>query len=338
MPKRVRRGGLFRQIVDAVPNAMVMVNTAGRVEMVNAQAERLFGYARNEIRGQSIEILVPERFRGGHPGQRGAWFATARTGPMAPGRDVYALRKDGHEFPVEIGLNPIATDDGPMVLVAIMDISDRKREDERLRAALREKDVLLGEIHHRFKSNLQIVYSLLHLQSARTTDPAARKLLSDSQSRVHSMALIHKTLNGSSDFTAVDFARFIGTLLPYLIDTHGIDTDRIAIRLDVEPIHLPVDIAIPCGLVLNELISNAFRHAFRDRDHGEVHVALTRQPGNEILLMVSDDGGGLPDDLDVTTTGTLGLHLVGILGMQIDGTLSIERSGPTRLSVRFPIK
>jgi PAS domain S-box-containing protein len=337
MPDRIHLDGIFRQIVEAAPNAMIMVNMAGRVEMVNTQAEQIFGYTRNEIRGQSIEMLVPERYRGRLPGPRVTLFAGSRSGPMAAGRELHAVRKDGSEFPVEVGLNPIETDDGPMFLAAIVDISHRKLEEERIRAALKEKDILLGEIHHRVKNNLQIVYSLLNLQSARITDPAALELLRDTQNRVHSMALIHQTLYGSKNFAMVDFAMFLGTLLPALIQSYSIDADRIAIHVDVEPVRLPIDIAVPCGLVVNELIANAFRHAFRDRDHGEIRVALTRLLGNEALLSVSDDGIGLPEDLDIPKTESLGLQLVELLAVQMDGTLSIRRSNPTRFSLRFQI-
>ena len=123
----------FRQVVESAPNAMVMINGAACIEMVNAQAERVFGYRRAELLGQSIEMLVPERFRGNHPDLRGAFFADPRSRPMGAGRDLYGLRKDGSEFPVEIGLNPIETDEGTMVLSAIVDISARKRLEERFR-------------------------------------------------------------------------------------------------------------------------------------------------------------------------------------------------------------
>jgi PAS domain S-box-containing protein len=329
--------GLFRQIVEAAPNAMVMFNMAGRVEMVNAQAENVFGYARNEIRGQSIEILVPERFRGNLPGLAVSLFVSPHSEPAAAVRDLYAVRRDGTEFPVEIGLNPIETSDGPMVLAAIVDITHRKAEEERIRAALKEKDILLGEIHHRVKNNLQIVYSLLNLQSARIADPAAQDLLRDSQNRIHSMAVIHQTLYGSKDFARVDFALFIGTLLPALIRSYCVDADRISVRVDVEAIRLPIDVAVPCGLVVNELITNAFRHAFRDRDRGEIRIALTRESANEAVLSVSDNGVGLPDHVDTAKTDTLGLQLVGLLAGQMDGVVSIHRSDPTRISLRFPI-
>jgi PAS domain S-box-containing protein len=189
----------FRQVVEAAPNAMVMVNVAGRIEMVNAQAERVFGYSRDELLGQPVEMLVPDRFRVGHPALRHVFFTHPVARPMGAGRDLYARRKDGSEFAVEIGLNPIETEDGAMVLSAIVDISDRKQKEERIQAALREKDVLLREIHHRVKNNLQIVYSLLDLQSARISDQSVLDILRDSQNRIRSMALIHQTLYQSKN-------------------------------------------------------------------------------------------------------------------------------------------
>jgi two-component system, sensor histidine kinase PdtaS len=337
MADRIHLEGLFRQIVEAAPNAMVMVNTGGQIEMVNARVEHVFGYQRNEMLGHSIEMLLPERFRGNHVGLRVAFAGSPRSGPMGAGRDLYARRKNGSEFQVEIGLNPIDTDDGPMVLSAIVDISHRKEEKERIQSALKEKDILLGEIHHRVKNNLQIIYSLLNLQSARITDPAALDMLRDSQNRVRSMALIHQTLYGSRDFARVDFALFIDTLLPVLADSYGIDPRRVSVRVDVEPVRLPINSAVPCGLVVNELIANAFKHAFPGQRSGEIRVALTRQPGDEALLTVSDNGIGLPEHLDADETGTLGLQLVNLLASQLNGAIAITRSNPTRFALRFPI-
>ena len=337
MPNRVHVESLFRQIVEAAPNAMVMVNLAGRIEMVNAQAEQVFGYARADILGQPIEMLVPDRFRASHLRHREAFFTQLGSRPMTPGRELYACRGDGTEFPVEIRLNPIDTDDGPMVLSAIVDISHRKEEAERVQAALREKDILLGEIHHRVKNNLQIVCSLLELQWARVTDPVALEMLRDSQNRVRSMALIHQTLYGSKDFARVDFATFIDTLLPVITDSYGERSRGIAIRVDVEPVRLPINIAMPCGLIVNELLTNAFKHAFANRGHGELRIALTRQLGDEALLSVSDNGVGLPEDANDARAGTLGLQLVRVLTKQLNGTLTINPAGPTLFSIRFPI-
>src|SRR6185369_6749289 len=131
----------FRLVVEAAPSAMVMVDRTGAISLVNAQAERMFGYSRDELLGQSVETLVPARYRGHHPGLREAFHSDPRARPMGAGRELYGLRKDGSEFPVEIGLNPIETDEGVMVLSAIVDITERKKAD----AALKDSEVRLQE-------------------------------------------------------------------------------------------------------------------------------------------------------------------------------------------------
>ena len=224
----------FRRVVEFAPNAMVMINADGRIEMVNAQAEALFGYDRTELLTQPIELLVPQRFRGHHPGLRKSFFSDPRSRPMGEGRDLFGLRKDGTEFPVEIGLNPIETEDGPMVLSAIVDISERKQREREIQSALKEKDILLGEIHHRVKNNLHVVHSLLDLQSTRISDPTVQAMLLDSQNRIRSMALIHQTLYQSKDFSGVDIGTVLEALIPTLVASYGADPSRIALSVSEE--------------------------------------------------------------------------------------------------------
>jgi PAS domain S-box-containing protein len=328
----------FRLVVEATPNALVMVNRAGLIEMVNAQAEHMFGYSRTELLGQPVEMLLPEPLRANHPRLRGSFYADASSRPMGAGRDLNAVRKDGVEFPVEIGLNPIETDEGTMVLAGVVDISDRKREEERLRAALKEKEILLGEIHHRVKNNLQIVHSLLDLQSASISDPAAVEMLRDGQNRIRSMALIHQLLYFSKDFARVDFATFLDNLIPTLVSSYAIESDRFTISINAADGQLPLNAAVPCGLIANELISNAFKHAFPGERRGEITIELNRDGTDHAVLMVSDDGIGIPDDLVLESTSTFGLQLVMLLADQLGGELEIHRSAPTRFLLRFPMQ
>jgi two-component system, sensor histidine kinase PdtaS len=327
----------FRRVVEATPNAMVMIDRAGRIEMVNAQTERVFGYARAELLGQPMEMLVPERLRGRHPGLRTTFYDDPLTRPMGAGRDLYGLRKDGSEFAVEIGLNPIETDEGTMVLSAIVDISTRKREEARVLAALKEKDILLGEIHHRVKNNLQIVDSLLGLQSGTVDDTGLQDILRESQNRIKSMALIHQILYQSNDFARIDFSNFLDTLVPALASAYGADPDRIAIAINAIEVRLPVGVAIPCGLLVNELVSNALKHAFPGDRNGEIRIDLGIAADGQILLSVEDDGVGIPDDLDLDQTATLGLQLVMLLTDQIGGEIAIRRSNPTRFALQLPL-
>ncbi|HEX4181251.1 MAG TPA: histidine kinase dimerization/phosphoacceptor domain -containing protein [Caulobacteraceae bacterium] len=327
----------FRRVVEAAPNAMVMIGDGGQIEMVNAQAELVFGYPRSEMLGQPVEMLVPMRFRKHHPGLRRLFFEDPKSRPMGAGRDLYGLRKDGSEFPVEIGLNPIETEDGAMVLSAIVDISDRKSKERRIEAALKEKEVLLGEVHHRVKNNLQIIHSLLYLQAAKINDATLSSLLKESQNRIKSMALIHQTLYESKDFARVEFGLFLDTLVPTLVSSYAIDAGQAALSIDAAGVSLPISAAIPCGLIVNELISNALKHAFPEGRAGVITVNLRNESLREIILTVSDDGVGFPEAFDIQQSTTLGLQLVRLLADQLGAELTVSRSAPTRFQVRFTV-
>jgi PAS domain S-box-containing protein len=327
----------FRSVVEAAPNAMVMIRDTGQIEMVNAQAERVFGYPREELLGQPVEMLVPERFRQHHPALRGSFFGEPNSRPMGAGRDLYGLRKDGSEFPVEIGLNPIETEEGAMVLSAIVDISDRKSREGRIEAALKEKEILLGEVHHRVKNNLQIVHSLLYLQGSKVNDESLLQLLKESQNRIKSMSLIHQTLYESKDFARVDFGLFLDTLVPTLVGSYSIDPGRIKLSVNAADVSIPISAAIPCGLIVNELISNALKHAFPDGQAGGIEVKLANEAPHMVVLSVSDDGIGISSDFNPERPTTLGLQLVWLLGDQLGAEIVLNRSNPTRFQLRFAI-
>ncbi|MFZ6751010.1 PAS domain S-box protein [Undibacterium sp. Ren11W] len=335
--ERKRLEERFRRVVESAPNAMVMINASGRIEMVNTQAERLFDYSRAEMLGQMVEILVPDRFRHAHPEKRQMFFGEPQSRPMGAGRDLFGRRKNGSEFPVEIGLNPIETDEGIMVLSSIVDISDRKQKEGRIQEALKEKDLLLGEIHHRVKNNLQVVHSLLSLQSSLINDVAVKGMLMDSQNRIQSMALIHQTLYQSNNFARVDFGDFLEALLPTLLNSYAIDNQKIALKIDAGSVYLPINSAIPCGLLINELITNSLKHAFLEHRKGQISVTLSPTEHNQILLIVSDNGAGIPDDLDIENIETLGLRLVTLLSQQLNGILTIQRRDPTTFTLEFPL-
>ena len=326
----------FRRVVESAPNAMVMVNGDGLIEMVNIQTERVFGYTREEMLGQSIEMLLPERLRVQHPHLRQAFFTAPQSRPMGVGRDLFARRKDGSEFPVEIGLNPIETDEGPMVLSAIVDISDRKQKERHIHAALQEKELLLGEIHHRVKNNLQVVDSLLDMQLLRVNDVSVQEILRDSQNRIRSMALIHQTLYQSHDFARVDFAGIVDSLVPALVSSYGVNASRVSVEITADAVHLPINLAIPCGLIINELVTNALKHAFPDGREGVITLQLHPRANHNVELVVSDNGIGIPEHLDIEQSETLGLQLVQLLTSQVNGALAVTRY-PTQFTLTFAV-
>ncbi|MGE0668793.1 MAG: sensor histidine kinase [Sphingomonadales bacterium] len=188
------------------------------------------------------------------------------------------------------------------------------------------------------KNNLQVIDSLLGLQSARISDPSVQEILREGQNRVRSMALIHQTLYQSHDFAEVDFAHFLEALIRTLASSYGVDADRIALTVDAETVTLPIDAAIPCGLAVNELVSNALKHAFPDQTQGQITIILRmEQEGAVVAVTVADNGIGLPEGLDIATTPTLGLQLVSLLADQLSGSFSMRRGPPTEFLMTFPV-
>lgn len=206
-----------------------------------------------------------------------------------------------------------------------------------LERRVREKDLLLSEIHHRVKNSLQVVSSLLSLEAARIADPAISEMLQATQNRIRSMALIHQTLYQSKDFARVDFYAFLQSFVPTLIQSYSIHPDKISVEFRVAEARLPIDAAIPCGLIVNELISNALKHAFPCECRGTISVEFEHGEDNSGTLLVYDDGIGLPENFSLDGTNTLGVQLVYMLAGQLRGTMSFERAPRTCFIVRFPL-
>jgi PAS domain S-box-containing protein len=327
----------LRQVIESAPSAIVMVNAGGEIVLVNGQTEKVFGYRREELIGQRIELLVPERLRAHHPEYRNGFLRQPQARPMGEGRDLFARRRDGSEFPVEIGLNPIETEEGAMVLSTIVDISARKQAEEAIKSSLREKEVMLKEIHHRVKNNLQIISSLLDLQSGTINDPRVLQSFQESQHRIRSMALIHEKLYQSPDLAEVDFADYVRSLIAYLLRAYRISEATVSLKLDAEPVRLRIDTAIPCGLILNELVSNSLKHAFPDGRRGAITVAVRAEPEGRASLRVSDNGVGLPQGDDWWAGPSLGLRLVRTLTQQLRGTMTVETVAGATFNLSFPL-
>ena len=329
----------FRRVVEWAPSAMVMVDAEGRVVLVNAETERVFGYRRADLVGQSVDVLVPQRFAAHHRGYRVGFFADPTPRPMGSGRDLFARHADGSEFPVEIGLNPIETDAGLMVLASIVDITERKRAQQRLERALEEKTVLLNELHHRVKNNLQMISSLLSLQAANMDDPRMRDVLHECQNRVKAMGLTHQLLYEHKDFSRVDLGEYLGRLAQLLLSAYRARGSRVTLNLRLSPdkYFVGLERAIPCGLAVNELVTNSFKHAFPDNRSGAIDLALSTGADNQVELSIGDDGVGLPSDFAIDAVKSLGLRLVPLLVEQLNGTLTVS-GGPRgcRFSLRFP--
>ena len=468
----------FRSTIEAASTGMVMVDRGGKIVLVNAQVERLFGYSREELIGQPVEILVPAKSRERHPGYRDTFFNEPRTRPMGAGRELFGIRKDGSELPVEIGLNPMRTADGDFVLGSIVDITARKKAEatlresaERFRAlvevsaqivwttgangeviedspswrgftgqtcqqwrgdgrleafhpndrarvakvwknaiatkspidteyrirhvsgewrwtaaravpmldvagsvrgwigmnaditerklaeyerdrllkelqslntqlearvsgrtadlskALREREVLIQEIHHRVKNNLQVISSIINMQVRKLDVGANRDALEECQTRVQAIALIHEKLYQSKDYSRVPFSEYARSLATNVFRASGGSFASVTLELAIEDLALAVDRAIPCGLVLNELITNALKHGFRDGREGTIRVELAKLDTGRLRMAVKDNGIGLPRDLDIRSSDSLGLQLICTLSEQLDAELEVNGGG-----------
>ena len=327
----------FRIAVEAAPNGMIMIDPDGEIILANSQAEELFGYEKEDLIGRSVEDLVPERFRSAHPAFRAEFFDEPKARPMGAGRDLFGLRRDGEEFPVEIGLTPVGTEEGPLVLASLIDITARKRAEERIRTSLEEKEVLLKEIHHRVKNNLQVISSLLRLQERSLEDENTRSLFRESRNRILSMAMIHERLYESDSLASVDLRDYFESLVTMLSRTYSRDDAHVEVQLDVEPLAVDVDTAVPLALVVNELVSNAFKYGFSDGSDGSIRIDLGHAEPGVVRLTIEDDGVGLPEEVDMEDPASLGWRLVKLLSRQLGGEASFEsRSEPTRFSLDFP--
>ena len=221
-------------------------------------------------------------------------------------------------------------------------ISDRKQAEEQLKASLQEKEALLKEVHHRVKNNLQVISSLLDLQAQQIEDAIALEAFRESQNRIRSIALIHEKLYQSNNVARINVADYIHTLTTYLLQTYPLAPDNITLQLNIDDILLDIDTVIPCGLIINELASNALKHGFIENNKGtiwielnSISVASTEEKAHQLTLIVRNDGIKLQEPANFGNPESLGLQLVDVLVKQLEGQIEIEQNPDTEFKIRF---
>lgn len=323
---------MFERLFEYAPDAVLVVDEKGRITKMNVKTSELFEYSKDELIGQTVEMLIPVRFSHDHVQHRDRYLKEPRTRPMGAGIDLYAKRKSGAEFPVDIMLSPVQLEKGQGVLAVIRDITERKLAQAR---ETRRREILMKEIHHRVKNNLQVISSLLFLQSQYVSDPTTLSILRESQNRVKSIAKIHEKLHQSNHVEKIDFTTYVIDLVSDLVHSYGSMQEGINVHTSLENAYMGIDTAVPCGLIINELLSNVMQHAFPDRRDGDIWIELKSLNGNRYQLIVKDNGIGFPENFDWRRSHSLGLQLVFDLTKQLGGTIEIDPIQGTTVRIEF---
>ncbi|HYY15343.1 MAG TPA: histidine kinase dimerization/phosphoacceptor domain -containing protein, partial [Gammaproteobacteria bacterium] len=345
----------YRQMFERNRAVKLLIDPdSGAIVDANPAAVEFYGYRLDELKRLKITDLntLPA-----------AHVAAEMARAMAEQRAYFLFRhrrSSGNVRDVEVHSSPIDIQGRRLLYSIVHDITEQRQAEEalqqakddlerkvaerthelqtinaQLEASLHEKEVLLKEIHHRVKNNLQVICSLLSLQSDELQDPYTRQQFEDSQHRIRSMALVHETLYQTMDLARIDFAHYVRTLTSQLIGAYDTLAGRVTLTTQLDELLLEIDQAIPCGLLLNELVTNCLKHAFPDGRAGEIRIELHADAHARVTLRVSDTGVGLPQAVDFHNPRSLGLQLITTLTEQLEGAITVKRGSGTIIEVTF---
>ena len=333
----------YRLITDNMSDSVWLMDKKFHVTFISSSAERKRGFSQKELLDMPFgKHLTPES-KAVFETKFTEWFPDSDLEqgdlPLSATTELEFRMKDGSTYWAETTLSLIRDAAGkPFGFVGMArDITERKKAEEKVLASLHEKEILLREIHHRVKNNLQIIASLLYLQSTNITDTFTTDILTESRSRVKSMALIHEKLYRSEDLSHIPFGTYLASLVDSLKDAYGINNGSVSIAVTVEPsdLSLNIETGIPCGLIINELISNSLKHAFRDGRSGKISIAMAQTGPLDYTMTIADNGPGFPKEIDYKNTTSLGLQLVNNLVAQLDGNITLDSSQGSAFTMHF---
>ncbi len=331
----------FRSLFENSQDAIFITSKEGRCIDMNPAGLKLFGYGKAEFLSMNVVTIYMNPF------DRTRFMAEIEERGFVKDFEVDYRTKNGIRIHALTSAIVRKNENNEIVGYQgiVRDVTAGRRIAAQLRKSLREKDAMLKEIHHRVKNNLQIISSLLNLQFENIRDAKLKGIFRESNSRIKSMALVHEELYRSRDLAQIDFAQYVGMLTSHLFRSFGVGPGGIKLKIDIEDIPLSIETAVPCGLMVNELVSNALKYAFPGREafdgrpgeqEPEINVSLVRGTADEMVLSVGDNGIGFPPDVDFRRTESLGLQLVSTLTTQLGGTVELDGGRGTRFEIRFP--
>lgn len=322
----------YRAMAELSFDAIFEIKLDGTIANCNQRACDLFGYNRGELIGMSTRKLVPQEYKDLVP--------DLLTDINTTGNDAWErtyCKKDGTRFPTEIHTDIYKLGDNKRLIAYVRDNTDRKEYENKIRKSLKEKETLLAEVHHRVKNNLAVISGMLEMQVMNTDDQQLLEKLQESQSRIQSIAVVHEKLYSSESFSEIKINQYVNDLLGMIVSSL-IDYEKdIRVHKNVDTVTLTVSQAIPCGLLLNELITNCYKHAFEGRKTGVIKISVTQTADDYIVLQVKDDGIGLPEDFEIKKQSSLGMTLINTLVKQLEGTLKVTVEKGSCFTIKFPI-
>jgi PAS domain S-box-containing protein len=323
----------YRILSEASPNAIYIINKDATIAYANNYALRMLGKSISEVKGRCLMDVFP--------GEDADMQIQIIVGVFQHGHDVRrddrATAVDGTERWLSSIFTPLKDDAGLVtaVLCVSYDITDRKVMENQIASSLKEKEFLLKEIHHRVKNNLQVISSLLSMQADKATDRNVIDSLTDSQNRVKSIALVHEKLYQSKSLDQIEYGDYLNKIVNHLFDTYNIPQSRIACRIHAENIFVDINQAVPCSLIINEMLTNSLKYAFPIGEKGEISIDFTTDSKNYILKY-HDSGIGIPEGISFERTESLGMKLIYGLTQQLNGTVELMRGEGTTFVVTFP--
>jgi PAS domain S-box-containing protein len=324
----------LKGILDNLQDAYFQADMSGKFTMANPAALRMYGYdSFTELLGQPAQNLYADQ------NDRDALLAELRRSQHVTDMILRGRRKDGSTFWVSMNVQFVRNRDGRVIGTegVVRDITDRKQAEEQIKQSLREKETLLQELYHRTKNNMQVIRSMLSLRAATYQNPAISEFVREVDQKILAMALVHQKLYQAQDLSWIRLDEYVAELADLTLRSYQTTSAAdIALRLELDPVSVLLDTATPCGLIVNELVSNALKHAFPGGRAGEIRIRVCRAPDSAVELYFADNGVGLPDGFDLHTHPTLGLQIVTVLvNEQLKGELRLNGQPGIAYTIRF---